>query len=319
MKKEVIFELESPYRDTMRITAFRFGDYENPNAEKACAIVGATRGNEVQQMYICSRLVALFKQLEQDGKIAAGKQVLIIPTVNNYSMNTNKRFWSLDNTDINRMFPGYDLGETTQRIAYNVFEHVKNYSYGIQFPSYYMIGNFMPHVRMMHTGYENTEIASAFGLPYVHVRESRPYDTTTLNYNWQLWGTSAFSIYTGKTDEIDECEAETAISSVIRFLNKMGICNCSVEDGLKSQLILSKDIHGIVSTTAGILHRMGKEGDYVRKGDLLGTILDPYDCTVLQQFFSPIDGFVFFVNKSSFVYEDTFVYRIVKNDCKVCK
>ena len=35
-------------------------------------------------------------------------------------MNIGKRFWSADNTDINRMFPGYNLGETTQRIAAGV-------------------------------------------------------------------------------------------------------------------------------------------------------------------------------------------------------
>lgn len=41
-------------------------------------------------------------------------------------MNIKKRFWPTDNTDINRMFPGYDLGETTQRIAAGVFEVIKD-------------------------------------------------------------------------------------------------------------------------------------------------------------------------------------------------
>ena len=31
-----------------------------------------------------------------------------------------------------------------------------------------------------------------------------PIDTTTLNYNWQIWETNAFSIYTKETDEVDE-------------------------------------------------------------------------------------------------------------------
>ncbi len=46
-----------------------------------------------------------------------GHKILILPSINLYSMNIQKRFWSTDNTDINRMFPGYCLGETTQRIA----------------------------------------------------------------------------------------------------------------------------------------------------------------------------------------------------------
>ncbi|AJA47916.1 putative deacylase [Clostridium pasteurianum DSM 525 = ATCC 6013] len=314
MKREIIFRLESPYRDTMRITAFRFGDYENKNSEKACAIVGATRGNEAQQIYVCSRLVEVFRKLEEKGKIASNKQILVIPTVNNYSMNTNKRFWSLDNTDINRMFPGYDLGETTQRIAYNVFEQVKNYTYGIQFPSYYMPGEFIPHIRIMHTGYEKAELGREFGLPYVYIRDSRPYDTTTLNYNWQLWNTSAFSLYAGKTTQIDESAAEMAIRAVIRFLNKMGVCNCSVEKGFVSEVINSKYVSSVISTKGGIFQRIKRAGHHVIKGELLGRIMDPYDGSVHEELFAGVDGLIFFVCDSPFVYESTYVYKIIPSE-----
>lgn len=53
------------------------------------------------------------------------------------------------------MFPGYNMGETTQRIAAGLFESIKGYNYGIQFASFYMQGDFIPHVRMMDTGYQN--------------------------------------------------------------------------------------------------------------------------------------------------------------------
>ena len=182
MKEKLLFELNSVYRDNMRIKGYSFGEGE----ESAC-IVGATRGNEVQQLYICSRLINIFKQLEHQGKIKYGKSVMVIPTVNSHSMNIGKRFWSTDNTDINRMFPGYSLGETTQRIAAGVFENISSYKFGIQFTSFYMQGDYIPHVRVMQTGFEDIELAKDFGLPYVYRRNARPYDTTTLNYNWQLW------------------------------------------------------------------------------------------------------------------------------------
>ena len=52
------------------------------------------------------------KKLEEAGKISKGSSIMIIPCGNPYSVNIKKRFWSIDNTDINRMFPGYGLGET---------------------------------------------------------------------------------------------------------------------------------------------------------------------------------------------------------------
>ncbi|MDY4742615.1 MAG: hypothetical protein SO361_05890 [Lachnospira sp.] len=50
-------------------------------------------------------------------------------------------------------------------------------------------GNFIPHVRMMDCDYSSVDIARQFGLPYVVLRKVRPYDTTTLNYNWKIWET----------------------------------------------------------------------------------------------------------------------------------
>lgn len=312
MKKEIIFSLQSPYRDTMRITAFKFGDYENPNSEKSMAIVGATRGNEAQQMYNCSQIIARLKKLEIEGKIEEGKSIVVIPTVNNFSMNIEKRFWAMDNTDINRMFPGYDQGETTQRIAYSVFEYVKDYEFGIHFTSHYRPGRFTPHVRMMHTGYEDTELAKDFGLPYIYVRNSKPYDTTTLNYNWQIWETHAFSIYVGGTARIKERAGDLAVEAVERFLAKQGILNVDVDDGEDSRLIQSRDVVSVRISKAGVFHKCAHVNDYVNSGDILGYIMDPYDGSILQKLYSPVDGRIFFTAYGPYEYEGSLVFRVAK-------
>ena len=62
----------------------------------------------------------------------------------------------MDNSDINRMYPGYNKGETTQRIAAGIFEKIQGYRFGVQFSSFYMPGDFVSHVRMMKTDYEDT-------------------------------------------------------------------------------------------------------------------------------------------------------------------
>ena len=181
------------------------------------------RGKEGQQLDVCARSIRRVGEVEAAHAITADREILVIPSVNHHAMNLGKRFWPVDNTDINRMFPGYDLGETTQRIAAGVFDKVKDYDYGIQFASFYLPGDFIPHVRMMDTGRQNTSLAGLFGLPYVVVRRPKPIDTTTLNYNWQIWDTSAFSLYTTETDFIDEVSARQAVAAVLRFLTRMGI------------------------------------------------------------------------------------------------
>lgn len=154
MKRKMIFNMKSLYRDDLRIFGYEFG-----KGSKTACIVGATRGNEIQQVFICSQLVKRLKELEAEGAINNGNSIMVIPSINPFSMSIGKRFWPTDNTDINRMFPGYNLGETTQRIAAGVFEEIQNYDYGIQFASNYISGDFIPHVRMMKTGFENEELA----------------------------------------------------------------------------------------------------------------------------------------------------------------
>lgn len=65
MKKDIIFSLSSPYRDDFRVTGYRFG-----KGEKSCCIIGSLRGNEIQQLYMCSQLVKTLEALERKGDIA---------------------------------------------------------------------------------------------------------------------------------------------------------------------------------------------------------------------------------------------------------
>ena len=171
MKKEIIYSMKSPYRDEFRIVGYRFGE-----GKKTVAIIGAMRGDEIQQQYVASQLVNRLQHLEENLLLAPDCELLVIPTINHYSLNIGKRFWSLDNTDINRMFPGYDKGETTQRIAAAVFEAIKDYEYGIQLASFYIPGDFIPHVRMLNTGYEDIDAARMCCLPSICMRKPTPSD-----------------------------------------------------------------------------------------------------------------------------------------------
>ena len=120
MREEILYRIRALYRDDFRVRGFLFGE-----GEESICIIGSMRGNEYQQIYVCSRLIRRLQSLEERRRIKPGKQILVIPCANPYSVNTKKRFWTIDNTDINRMFPGYNEGETTQRIADGIFQEIK--------------------------------------------------------------------------------------------------------------------------------------------------------------------------------------------------
>ncbi|MCC8052195.1 MAG: M14 family metallopeptidase [Clostridiales bacterium] len=334
MKQTVLFEIKALYRDDFRVTGFTFG-----SGEPSICIVGSMRGNENQQLFACSRLIRKLTELEEQGRILPGKQILVIPCVNPYSMNIKKRFWTIDNTDINRMFPGYDQGETTQRIAAGVFSAIQDYQYGVQFASFYMPGAFVPHVRMMKTGVSpgsreassdsqgvlppteergcfpnDVELAQQFGLPYIVLHDPRPFDTTTLNYNWQIWETHAFSIYTTNTQRVDKVSAKQAIEAILNFMEKQEIIRYRGYSGYHSRVIESRDFIPVRAEDSGFFETLVQPGDEVDEGQLLARIYDPYLGTVRCTLHAPAHSTVAFVHDEAMTYQSTAVLKLIPED-----
>lgn len=308
MKREQLFSMESPFRDTFHITGFRFG-----HGEKSLAIVGAMRGDEVQQQYVCAQLVHQLARLEEQGQLTEGHEILVIPSVNPFSMNIEKRFWAMDGTDINRMFPGYDRGETTQRIAAALFEQIQGYTCGIQMASFYIPGDFIPHVRIMETGYEDPEGAKLFGMPFITLRKPLPFDTTLLNYNWQIWETKAYSLYGGMHDGVESAVTTEMIGTILRFVQRIGLSSKSVVGipDYNSQLINESKFIQVRTPQAGILYRIKGAGDKVREGEIMAHIIDPYEGIIKAEITSPTDGIVFFAHNKPLALENTLLFNIL--------
>lgn len=306
MEKQLIYTIPSLYRDDFRIHGYRFG-----GGEKALCVVGSLRGNEYQQIYTCSQLIRRLKRLEEAGRLNPEKEILVIPSLNPGSMNIEKRFWPTDNTDINRMFPGYSLGETTQRIAAGVFEVVSQYENGIQFPSFYMPGQFCPHVRIMKTGYENMEKARQFGLPYIVLKVPKPYDTTTLNYNWQIWETDAFSLYGTTTDQLQEESAVEIVDAIFRFMAANDMLKEERPNGEDSRVFSDRELLSVRPKKAGIFQSCVQVRQQVKKDQLLAKIVDTAEGDVVEELRAPADGVVFFLHDKPMVYANTAAIKLL--------
>ena len=308
MRELELFTVDTPYRRPLPVRGWAFGAPD----KKSLAVMGALRGNEIQQMYVCSLLIQSLAELEREGLLAPETGILVVPCANQFSMNVGRRFWAADNTDINRMFPGYDEGETTQRIAGRIFAALQDYQYGVHLTSFYLPGDHLPHVRIMDTGYERAEEGLAFGLPYVVVRRPQPYDTTTLNYTWQLWNTTAFSLYTTETEDIDPGAARQAVQAVLRFLRAKELSRRDVPpSGFTPETFQESGLHNILSSAGGLLLRSREPGDLVKPGQILADILGPCTGEILEHLRSDCVGRVFFARKSRLIDGHEVAFRIL--------
>jgi predicted deacylase len=121
MTQRILLHMTAPLREDFDIPYHDIGEEHGP---PRIGLVAGLHGNELNGVFVLSRLAAFLKGVteRQHPGIQLGERVIIIPAVNILGLNTWNRHWPFDNTDINHMFPGYDAGETTQRIAHAVLE-----------------------------------------------------------------------------------------------------------------------------------------------------------------------------------------------------
>lgn len=306
MKRFDIVTLESPNRAPLRIEGFLFGE-ENTKGP-SIAIVGAMSGDHVNQLYVASGLVDYLRTKEEEGKIIG--KILVIPAVNAYALNMGEKFWPLDKTDINMMFPGYYQGETTQRIAARLFDTLKGYDYGVILEGRRDQGMCLPYVKMIQSGYEDLECAKDLGMNFIHYRPHDPVETAMLQYNWQLWETKAFSIVFGKNGTIDQRDSEEVHTALVRFLSKRGMLKFSVFEGRQSNIIDPHKITLLKASRAGIFISKVRCGTHVEKGERLGKIIDALSGEKLEKIISPCEGIVTCQYSHPLIFQNSIAFRI---------
>lgn len=166
----------------------------------------------------------------------------------------------------------------------------------------------------MEEGFTVSDEAKKFGLKYIVERNVRPYDTATLNYNWQVWETTAFSLYTNSTEKISKSGAGQAVLSVMNFMANNGMIKYSAIVEKNIRVINDHDFISVRTAKSGFFEPLVKAGEKVEAGSPLAQILNPYEGDVLETLYSPIEGTIFFIHNEPLTYANTAVIKLIDNE-----
>lgn len=324
MLEESVLSLELPYRDPLDVRSFSFGiDAKGKvlgkggsasDLKRSLCVVAGIRGDEILQTLVCALLVERLERMERLKALEPGHLIRVIPCANPASMGIGRRFWPLDKTDINRMFPGSSEGETTQRIAAGLFAQVRGFVYGVHLSSFYLEGDLIPHVRVMHGPGEQGNHGGDFCLPYVTHYDPGSLDSTTLHYNWRLHGTEAYTLFTRKTTVADEGIARDAVRSLLRFMWARGLLRKPCHGGNRSFELAERSLVPVHVPVGGVCCPMVRVGDAVDKGQSLATVRDLICGRVTAKIVAPCDGVVFYHARAPLVNEQTLAFQIVPDE-----
>lgn len=134
------------------------------------------------------------------------------------------------------------------------------------------------------------------------------------NYNWQIWETKAFSIYTTTTEMIDRASARQAVEAVLSFLQKQDIIDYRGFEGYVSKVVSTEKMVTVRNRTAGFFEAKVRPGEYVHEGESLACIVDCFEGNIVENICTPKDGTILFAHMEPKVYENTAVYKIIPEE-----
>lgn len=299
--------MDSPSRDTFTITGYKFG-----SGRPLLAVVGAMRGDYITALHTASKLVKYLQEKEEKKPALFKGEILVIPSINPFALNMDTKYWPLDNTDIDAMFPGYNKGETTQRIAHALFQRLKGFTYGVIIEGRRDHSCCMPYVRMLKTGFEDLKAARKFGLRFVHIREASPYESGSLLYNWPIFETQTFALVSGKNRELDVEHSKTILESILRFSARAKILKIPTMQLYQSNILTPDDIEVIKAKLSGIFEPKVACGDFVNTGSLIGIVSDSLKGDVLEEIYAPADGIVTCHYDYPLIFSQAIAFRLAK-------
>jgi predicted deacylase len=303
--------MTAPVREGFDIPCHEIGP-RSPHP--SVALVGGLHGDEINGVFILARLADFLNGVETGSypELRLLKKVLIIPAVNVLGINLRTRTWPFDKTDINRMFPGSTIGETTQRIAYAVLEATKRADYRIDIHTASSDFEELPQVRLHGPSAQERETARLFGLPAVMERSLSPVFTTTLTYSWKVWPGQSFILRVGQAGTVQLEHCQRVFRSLVSFLGRIGVLE-GVQLAAEDEEVCFFDKPSgfrVFAEKAGTFVSDRQVGRWVRQGQELGYIYDSFSGNVIEKVVSPVAGLLTGIRRHPLLFEGDLLLRV---------
>jgi predicted deacylase len=312
MKRNLLC-MTAPVREGFDIPCHEIGP-KSPHP--AVALVAGLHGDEINGVFILSRLADFLNNVEAGTypELKLVKRVLIIPAVNVLGVNLRTRTWPFDKTDLNRMFPGNTIGETTERIAYAVLEATKRADYRIDIHTASADFEEVPQVRLYGPSDAERETARLFGLPAIMERSLSPVFTTTMMYSWKVWPGQSFVLRVGQAGVVQLDHCQRVFRSMVSFLGRVGVLE-GVQIAVEDEEICYFDkpsAFRVFAEKAGTFVSDRQVGRWVRAGQELGYIYDSFGGNVIEKVVAPVAGLLTGIRRHPLLFEGDLILRVNK-------
>ena len=283
---------------------------KDDNMKRICIVTGI-HGDELEGQYVCYELMRIInKKIENLHGI-----VDIYPTLNPLGIDSVHRGMPTFDLDMNRIFPGSENGAMAEYMAAKVIDDIKGADMCIDLHASNIFLKEAPQVRISEETKEKLlPYAKFINTDFIWIYPEKKVNQSTLVYNLNKINVPTIMVEMGVGMRITKEYCFDLVNGILNLMKELGIWDGDTK-GVKNPIIATNDqVTFVNSNSSGIFIPCVDHWKGIKKGDVMGEIIDVLHGEVLERVISPCNGMIFTLREYPVVYEGSLIARIVGGD-----
>ena len=301
-----------PVDEALEIRKNRIAPENSVDDMKRISIVTGIHGDELEGQYVCFELQ---RRIEQHRECLTGI-VDIYPAMNPLGIDSITRGIPAFDLDMNRLFPGDIDGSMMEYVVARIMEDVAGSDcvFDIHASNIYLTE--IPQIRINELHQDTlVPLAEKSNVDLIWVHGASTVLESTFAYSLNNIGTPVLVVELGVGMRITKEYGDQMVDGIFHLMKEMGIWNGDANSVRKP--IISRnpeDVSYLNASVGGVFIPAVQHGAKLRKGEMIGRIVDPLCGKVLDEVQAPEDGMLFTIRDYPVVVEGSLMGRLLKKE-----
>lgn len=278
---------------------------------KRIAVVTGTHGDELEGQYVCFELA---RRISENMDCLKGV-VDIYPAINPLGIDSITRGIPAFDLDMNRLFPGNIDGNMTEYLAAGIINDIEGADVVIDIHASNIFLTEIPQIRIneLHEDFL-VPLAEKTNVDFIWVHGASTVLESTFAYALNSIGTPVLVVEMGVGMRITQSYGDQLVEGILNLMKEMGMWTGKTIEPRKP--IISRDpddVYYFNAEKSGVFIPAVKHWESLKKGNLIGRVVDPLGGVVLSEVVAPTDGILFTIRDFPIVDEGSLLGRLLRN------
>ena len=276
--------------------------------EKRICIVSGIFGDELQGQYVCYELL---RRIKEDFKSLTGI-IDVYPSLNPLGLEARTREIPGPELEMNGLFPGSPSGVMGEYAAFCVFEDIRGADFCLDVHGSNMFLHEILQIRMNDDCVEELmPYARALNTDMIWIHPSNQVKSGSLAYELNRIGVKCFVTESSYAYKINPAYGNQLVDGILALMKELGIWQGETIIPREPLVTNDAEMAYINSDTSGIFIPEVEVAAFVRKGTVIGNVIDVITGSVEEVVTAPKDGVICAMREYPVIEEGSLLARIV--------